>query len=179
MKKAIKKIGEMKDKTFKRSVGQYQREILMEWERMERNENRRRGRGGPGEDEDDYELRCIHCSRLACLASDVRKIQDSHHVVMDLDLLKVVSVEVHPQPTIFDHFKKVGKLFCKECHRNWGIQALYKGIRMQFIRISAYVVVNPDGTRDTCKKWKDVSFNVSGLMAGELHKYCDELLLAR
>lgn len=176
MERAIKKIKVMDKKIFACKVLQYQKEILMDRKRIERDQRRNR-RHNSDEEEDSYELRCIKCNQMACLATDVRKVEDSHHVVMDLFLLNLVDVEPHPRPVPFgEDFNKIGKLFCKDCHEDWGIQAIYRGVKLQVIKISALAVVNPDGERGIFKKWKQVPFGVGALnYPDELEAYASEL----
>lgn len=174
MELAIKRIKMMDPKEFADRVLEYQKEILMEWTRLER-ETKRKGQRSRTTREEACVLRCKKCDHFVCLSTDVRKIQDSHHVVIDLNLLKIVRIKSYPNPDKHNDFDNIGQLFCKECNKDWGIQGLHKGAKFQILRISAFVVVNPDQSRETFRKWKDVRFGVSALTNDELQAYDQEL----
>ena len=118
---------------------------------------------------EDWELRCIKCTELCCLARDIRQIQQSHHVILDDTINERVIIESHPNPKNYGDFKKTDKIFCHNCRYDWGIRAIYKGSRFCVIKIDSFVITNlMNGVRDTCKKWKNAPFPVSPLTPDEL-----------
>ena len=114
--------------------------------------------------EDDYELRCLKCDKLACFSSDIKHVGHTLHMVVSSDFDESIDKEPHPKPT---HIKGGAdmkeKIFCKECHSDWGITAVYQQISYPIIKISSFVIIFPNGQRDTCKKWVTAPFGVDPL----------------
>ena len=78
--------------------------------------------------EGHYTLRCHKCDSFAAQSEDIRKIEDSHHVIIDPAYEERIKIRPHPAPKKFVNFELTGKIYCKHCHWDWGVMAMYKKV---------------------------------------------------
>ncbi len=117
-----------------------------------------------------WALRCLKCDSLACMSDEIRKVEQSHHVVLDDEFNSRIVKEPHPNPKAYDEFCKTHKVFCGKCKFDWGIVAIYKKIPVPVTKVSSFVLVDQNNKRTTCKKWKDVPFVVQELSPDDLQQ---------
>ncbi|ESO08894.1 hypothetical protein HELRODRAFT_74403 [Helobdella robusta] len=86
-----------------------------------------------------YEIRCSKCDSLGSLSDKVRKIENSHHVVIDPSMKDRVIIKPYPQTeNISPTFERSGKIYCKECNSDWGIMASYNGVSFPVIKVCGH-----------------------------------------
>ncbi|KAI8514011.1 ATP-dependent RNA helicase ddx58 [Branchiostoma belcheri] len=117
---------------------------------------------GPG-----MKLLCVKCKGFACNDSDFRKIEENHHVVVDKAFLKRIIITPH-QPKKIDDWERNGKVWCKNCRQDWGIQMVYRQASFPTLKIKSFVLEKPDGTRLTCRKWKQAPFEVGDITSDDI-----------
>jgi len=112
---------------------------------------------------DDVTFCCRKCNIEACQAHDIRTIKESHHVVVNRGFRdSKVDILDHPNPKTIDDIVMNKKIYCKECHADWGVTALISGVEWMCIKICSFVLVFPDPNprRRMFKKWKELPFNI-------------------
>ncbi|KAL3863077.1 hypothetical protein ACJMK2_004854 [Sinanodonta woodiana] len=112
----------------------------------------------------DCELRCIQCDEFICMSSDIRKIQNAHNVVIDPTLRKRVSFTKSANPVFQDdEIEFGGKIFCSKCHEDFGQICIYRHQEYPVIKIEKFIIITDRDERKSCKKWKQVPFEVPKL----------------
>lgn len=160
MAKAIEYINELSNCEFIRQLERFQREAKKDREMAAKDEEQKRALKATRRQTGDFQLRCKKCDQLAAVSSDFRVIKGMHHVVIDEDFQERSVVEPHPKPIQLDDFINQGKLFCKGCKHEWGIQAQYRNVSVPILAIAKFVVIDPYDRRALYKKWKDAPFNM-------------------
>lgn len=79
-----------------------------------------------------------------------------------------VVIEPHPTTKKFENFELSGKIYCKNCHWNWGVMGVYKNVPFPIIKIDEFVIVSPSGGREKYKKWKEVPLDVKPIGSEDL-----------
>ena len=79
----------------------------------------------------------------------------------------------HPNPKIIDDIEMSKKIFCKQCHEDWGVTALICRVEWMCIKINSFVLEFPDRDppRKMYKKWKDLPFGIKEADLDELLQY--------
>lgn len=79
-----------------------------------------------------------------------------------------VVIEPHPVPKKYENFELSGKIYCKECHWNWGVMGVYKKVPFPIINIEFFIVVDPNMMTNKYKRWKEVPFDVEPICPDDL-----------
>ena len=106
----------------------------------------------------EFELRCLRCNEFICMSSDVKKIQDAHHVCVDESLRDRVDYIRGTSRYIDETIQTVGKLICMECGFDLGGLIIHKNLEFPVLKIEKYLIVDMNERQDTCKKWKQAPF---------------------
>nr|KAG5687676.1 hypothetical protein BaRGS_027568 [Batillaria attramentaria] len=153
------------------------REFLTRLEEIQKDEKSMRDiesaqRSGRQLREGEVILRCRTCDTYACMSSDIKTVERSHHVIVDLDFRDRSIEKPHPKPGLYGvELEKKGKLHCKNCGADWGIIVRYRDTKFPVIKIDSFVVVDEYGKRDAPKKWKNTTFATDELTLPELEQY--------
>ena len=170
MKKALENISKLinhdKQEYWAR-IGEQQGKLAIDREMKQLGQSQKRVIN-KSNDAEDFELRCKKCNRHACFASDIRKIEGAHHVVINEDFEDVVHIDIYPRPTTYKNFTQKGRLYCKNCSEEWGTQADYKSIFFHVLSVKGFMFVDSNRRKGKFKKWKDVPFQVPNLSVDEL-----------
>ncbi|XP_078251246.1 antiviral innate immune response receptor RIG-I-like isoform X3 [Rhinoraja longicauda] len=151
MYKAIKDLQQLDRTTFiiKKNM------IQAEEKRMERKINENTDKAA-----ESYKLLCAKCKIYACLSDDIRKIEGSHHVVIDKSFSDRYQTRPHRNPVQIGFMQKREKLHCKDCSHSWGITANFNPFKdLPVIKCDSFVFHHvSSGSPQIVKKWKDVPF---------------------
>ncbi|XP_078588695.1 ATP-dependent RNA helicase DHX58-like [Branchiostoma floridae x Branchiostoma japonicum] len=112
-------------------------------------------------------LLCVKCKEFACNVSDFRKIKENHHVVVDKVFPQRIIIRPHP-PKKIDDWEMNGKVYCRNCRQDWGIQMVYRQVSFPTLKIESFVLEKPDGSRLTCRKWKNAPFDVEDITPDDI-----------
>ena len=115
-----------------------------------------------------YSLRCLKCDSFAVHSSDMRTIENIHHVIIDSDYKSRVNIQTHPNPKKFSNMEYTDKLYCKKCGSDWGVTAVYKSNMFPIIKISSFVITDELERRTRVKQWKDSPFAVNPMTPEDL-----------
>jgi ATP-dependent RNA helicase DDX58 len=121
--------------------------------------------------EGEFELRCIHCRAFGFMSSDVRKIQNAHHVVVDPSFRERANTSRRRKANFKDSQIEmaVSIVTCKPCGQPYGNISLYLGVPLPIVKIENFLIVDShDRKYPPCKKWNKAPFNVEALATEEL-----------
>ena len=107
--------------------------------------------------------RCLKCDNLCGWNSDIRTVNNQHHIMVDSTFEDRIVVKPHSSPRSYDDWEKKAKIHCKKCEQDWGIKATYKSVPCFVIKICSFVIIDPYEKRSYCKRWKEVKFPVAEL----------------
>ncbi|XP_077992802.1 interferon-induced helicase C domain-containing protein 1-like [Glandiceps talaboti] len=107
-------------------------------------------------------LHCRKCNTMACSASEIRKIEDMHHVNPNEEFQEKFTVKEFPAME-YGQITCVGKILCKKCEKDWGSMILHKGALLPCLSIKYFGLKFQTGFILTPKKWKDVPFDIQAL----------------
>ncbi|XP_041634574.1 probable ATP-dependent RNA helicase DHX58 [Cheilinus undulatus] len=121
---------------------------------------------------DSVQLLCRGCLKPVASGSDMRVIENMHHVNVNPDFKKHYKTGGQVLiPRTFEDWEPGCKIHCKSCNREWGSEMKYKKIAiLPKIAIEHFAMKTPEG-QTTKKKWKDVEFPVGNFSFKE---YCQE-----
>ncbi|XP_078659837.1 antiviral innate immune response receptor RIG-I-like isoform X1 [Branchiostoma floridae x Branchiostoma belcheri] len=136
-----------------------ERDLAQALKELERKTKKVRGKG--------MKLLCVKCKVFACNVSDFRKIRENHHVVVDKTFPKRIIIKPHP-PKKIDDWEMNGKVYCRNCRQDWGIQMVYRQASFPTLKIESFVLEKPDGMRLTCRKWKKAPFEVDDITPDDI-----------
>ncbi|XP_035673076.1 antiviral innate immune response receptor RIG-I-like [Branchiostoma floridae] len=133
-----------------------ERDLAQALKEMQRKTKEIRGKG--------MKLLCVKCKEFACNVSDFRRIKENHHVVVDKTFPQRINIKPHP-PKKIDDWEMNGKVYCRNCRQDWGIQMVYS---FPTLKIESFVLEKPDGSRLTCRKWKNAPFDVEDITPDDI-----------
>ncbi|CAC5422567.1 DDX58 [Mytilus coruscus] len=107
----------------------------------------------------EFVLRCGKCSSYICISSDIKKIQDAHHAVINDDVRNYITTEKSEAKRI-DAYTTcgVGKVKCKNCGKELGNVTIHQGAEFPVLKIDNFLVADSAGKTNVFKRWKSVPF---------------------
>ncbi|XP_070791608.1 antiviral innate immune response receptor RIG-I [Pituophis catenifer annectens] len=105
-------------------------------------------------------LLCGKCKNKACSTEDLRVIEESHHTVLGEKFKTRYTTGPHKKAHSYGNFEKKAKMYCLNCHHDWGIIVKYKTFAdMPIIKIESFSVQDVVSNKQFYfRKWKDVDF---------------------
>jgi len=122
----------------------------------------------------EFELKCLNCDKFICMSSNVRRIRDAHHVVVDETLVERVKLVKGPSQTMETQDQINGKMICQECGGNLGVICIYKNLEFPVLKIENFLIVDRNGRQNTSKKWNKVPFVVQELTITDLQAIAEK-----
>ncbi|XP_078588697.1 antiviral innate immune response receptor RIG-I-like [Branchiostoma floridae x Branchiostoma japonicum] len=136
-----------------------ERDLAQALKEMQRKTKKIRGKG--------MKLLCVKCKEFACNVRDFRQIKENHHVVVDKTFPQRIIIKPHP-PKKIDDWEMNGKVYCRNCRQDWGIQMVYRQASFPTLKIESFVIEKSDGQRLTCRKWKNAPFYVDDITPDDI-----------
>lgn len=128
---------------------------------------------------DIYLLKCIKCKEPVCKSSDIRLVENTHYTVISSAFMELVDQKPHKKPVSFDGISKIGKIEHKKCTKDWGITAIYKGLKFPFIKIQSFIFKKENSdVQLVLNKWKDFPGIISVFSFEEIGQIEENVLLA-
>ncbi|XP_078732331.1 antiviral innate immune response receptor RIG-I isoform X1 [Lampetra fluviatilis] len=128
---------------------------------------------------DIYLLKCIKCKETVCKSSDIRLVENAHYTVISSAFMELVDQKPHKKPVSFDGISKIGKIQHKKCTKDWGITAMYKGLKFPFIKIQSFIFKKENSDIQlVLNKWKDFPGIISVFSFEEIGQIGENVLLA-
>ncbi|NXD17128.1 DHX58 helicase, partial [Nothocercus nigrocapillus] len=154
---AIREVQDMPEREYRLKIAELQQNAVVSWKAKEAKNSERRQLHDPG----TVFLYCVNCNVAVCRGSDIRTVEGMHHVNIN-PLFKFyykVSAEKVQLERSFKDWQPGCSVACKECSQAWGMEMIYRGVRLPILRIKHFVVETPDEKR-RYKKWSSVTFPI-------------------
>ena len=118
----------------------------------------------------EFEMRCFKCSEFICMSSDIKKIENAHHVCVDEGLKDRVHYVRVATTFTDDQVEAVGKVICSECGNELCRLIKHKGLEFPELKPEKYLIVDMNGRQDSCKAWKDAPFEAQPLTTADFRE---------
>ncbi|RMC01474.1 hypothetical protein DUI87_21913 [Hirundo rustica rustica] len=168
MKRAIQAVQAMPEQEYCQKIQELQRVAVASWLMKEARISERRQLHQP----DAVCLYCVNCSTAVCRGSDIRTVEGMHHVNINPKFGSYYSVssgKIQFQRT-FKDWEPGCRISCKACSQDWGMEMLYRQVKLPVLCIKNFVVETPAEKR-RYKKWSAVTFPIK---AFDYLEYCSD-----
>ncbi|NXM74496.1 DHX58 helicase, partial [Serilophus lunatus] len=157
MERAIHTVQAMPEQEYCQKVRELQQAAVSGWLMKEARISERRQQHDP----DSVLLYCVSCSSAVCRGSDIRTVEGIHHVNINPNFglyYRVSSGKIQFQRT-FKDWEPGCRIACSECNQDWGMEMLYRQVKLPILSIKSFVVETPAEKR-RYKKWSAVTFPI-------------------
>ncbi|NXB61981.1 DHX58 helicase, partial [Struthidea cinerea] len=166
MKRAIQAVQAMPEQEYCQKIRELQRVAVASWLMKEARISERRQLHDP----DAVRLYCVNCNTAVCHGSDIRTVEGMHHVNVNPEFglyYRVSSGKIQFQRT-FKDWEPGCRIACSTCSQDWGMEMLYRQVKLPILCIKNFVVETPAEKR-RYKKWSAVTFPIK---AFDYLEYC-------
>ncbi|XP_009281489.1 PREDICTED: probable ATP-dependent RNA helicase DHX58 [Aptenodytes forsteri] len=157
MERAIRAVQAMPEQAYRLKIGELQRVAVASCLMKEARISERRQLHNP----DAVYLYCVNCNMAVCRGSDIRTVESMHHVNINPNFglyYRVSSEKIQFQRT-FKDWEPGCRIMCSECSQDWGMEMIYRQVKLPILCIKNFVVETP-AERRRYKKWSNVTFLV-------------------
>ncbi|NXJ00416.1 DHX58 helicase, partial [Psophia crepitans] len=157
MERAIRAVQAMPEQEYRLKILELQRAAVVSWLMKEARISERRQLHDP----DTVYLYCVNCNVKVCPGSDMRTVEGMHHVNINPNFrlyYKVSSGKIQFQRT-FKDWEPSCRIACSECSQDWGMEMIYRQVKLPILCIKNFVVETPAEKR-RYKKWSAVTFPI-------------------
>ncbi|NWQ97622.1 DHX58 helicase, partial [Burhinus bistriatus] len=157
MERAIRAVQAMPEQEYRLKIRELQRVAVASWLMKEARISERRQLHDP----DAVYLYCVNCNTVVCRGSDIRTVEGMHHVNINpnFGLYYRVSSGKLQFPRTFKDWEPGCRIMCSECSQDWGMEMIYRQVKLPILCIKNFVVETPAEKR-RYKKWSAVTFPV-------------------
>ncbi|XP_074079991.1 ATP-dependent RNA helicase DHX58 isoform X2 [Macrotis lagotis] len=113
---------------------------------------------------DTVRLLCTNCAEPVGYGSDLRKVDGIHHVNVNSNFVFYYKTSFKPVTIdrTFKDWQPGGSISCRKCGEAWGMEMIYKSVKLPALNIRSLVLETPGGRRKV-KQWSKVPFQVADL----------------
>ncbi|NXV33179.1 DHX58 helicase, partial [Rissa tridactyla] len=157
MDRAIRAVQAMPEQEYRLKIRELQRVAVASWLMKEARISERRQLHDP----DAVYLYCVNCNTAVCRGSDLRTVEGMHHVNVNPNFglyYRVSAGKLQFQRT-FKDWEPGCRIVCSECSQDWGMEMIYRHVKLPILCIKNFVVETPAEKRKY-KKWSAVTFPV-------------------
>ncbi|XP_026550870.1 probable ATP-dependent RNA helicase DHX58 isoform X2 [Notechis scutatus] len=167
MESAIKWVQEMPEKEYHQKIAKLQHEGMISRKLRDIKLEQQRQLHDP----DSVLFCCLNCNLAVCRASDLRKIENMHHININPNFSlyykkSQVCVEISRK---FKDWKLGNSISCEKCGQIWGVEMVHRDFILPMLAIKNFVVETPNGRQKT-RKWSKVTFEIK---AFDYTEYCN------
>ncbi|NXA17379.1 DHX58 helicase, partial [Ibidorhyncha struthersii] len=157
MERAIRAVQAMPEQEYRLRIRELQRVAVASWLMKEARISERRQLHDP----DTVYLYCVNCNAVVCCGSDIRTVEGMHHVNINPNfrLYYRVSSGKLQFPRTFKDWEPGCRITCSECSQDWGMEMIYRQVKLPILCIKNFVVETPAEKR-RYKKWSAVTFPI-------------------
>ncbi|XP_059526150.1 ATP-dependent RNA helicase DHX58 isoform X2 [Myotis daubentonii] len=157
MERAVAAVQEMDQAEYQAKIRHLQREALLR-RAAQAAQKKSRQQQFPAE---HVQLLCVNCMVAVGHGSDLRKVEGTHHVNVNPNFSIYYNVSEKPVAIerVFKDWVPGGVISCKNCGELWGLQMIYKSVKLPALKVRAMLLQTPRG-RIQAKKWSSVPFPV-------------------
>ncbi|NWW01172.1 DHX58 helicase, partial [Oreocharis arfaki] len=166
MKRAIQAVQAMPEQEYCQKIRELQQVAVASWLMKEARISERRQLHDP----DAVRLYCVNCNMAVCHGSDIRMVEGMHHVNVNPKFgsyYRVSSGKIQ-FPRTFKDWEPGCRIACSACRQDWGMEMLYRHVKLPILCIKNFVVETPAEKR-RYKKWSAVTFPIK---AFDYLEYC-------
>ncbi|XP_031324622.1 ATP-dependent RNA helicase DHX58 isoform X2 [Camelus dromedarius] len=157
MERAVAAIQEMDQAEYEAKIRDLQRAALVKRaaQAVQRESRRRKFLA------EHVQLLCINCMVVVGYGSDLRKVEGAHHVNVNPNFSIYYNISQKPVVInrVFKDWRPGGTISCRNCGENWGLQMIYKSVKLPVLKVRSMLLETPQG-RVQVKKWSLVPFSV-------------------
>ncbi|NXV15947.1 DHX58 helicase, partial [Cepphus grylle] len=157
MEQAIRAVQDMPEQEYRRKIRELQRVAVASWQMKEARISERRQLHDPNA----VYLYCVNCNAVVCRGGDLRTVEGMHHVNVNPNFrlyYRVSPGKLQFQRT-FKDWEPGCRIVCSECSQDWGMEMIYRHVKLPILCIKNFVVETPAEKRKF-KKWSAVTFPV-------------------
>ncbi|NWH50205.1 DHX58 helicase, partial [Fregata magnificens] len=157
MERAIRAVQAMPEREYRLKIRELQEVAVTSWLMKEARISERRQLHDP----DSVYLYCVNCNMAVCRGSDIRTVEGMHHVNINPSFglyYRVSSGKIQFQRT-FKDWEPGCCIACNECSQDWGMEMIYRQVKLPILCIKNFVVETPAEKR-RYKKWSAVTFPI-------------------
>ncbi|NWS45456.1 DHX58 helicase, partial [Probosciger aterrimus] len=157
MERAIRAVQAMPEQEYRLKIRGLQQAAVASWLMKEARISERQQQHDP----DTVHLYCINCGVAACRGSDIRTVEGIHHVNVNPSFglhYRVSSGKIQFQRA-FKDWEPGCRIACDGCSQDWGMEMLYRQMKLPILCIKNFVVETPAEKR-RYKKWSSVTFPI-------------------
>ncbi|XP_012582154.1 PREDICTED: probable ATP-dependent RNA helicase DHX58 [Condylura cristata] len=106
-------------------------------------------------------LLCVNCMEAVGHGSDLQKVERAHHVNVNPNFSIYYNVSTQPVNIgrDFKDWHPGGAISCKNCGEVWGLQMIYKSVKLPALKVRSMLLDTPRG-RIQARQWSRVPFSV-------------------
>lgn len=120
------------------------------------------------------EVQCLNCSTFLCMSDDIKKIQNSHHVLVNEEFARRLRMIRSPVPEFEEEdLKYDGAVYCSkpDCQGKLGGVCEYKHLEFPLFKIRYLRFVDRNGRNGrNYKKWKKINFYIEPFTLDDLRQ---------
>ncbi|KAM6368651.1 ATP-dependent RNA helicase DHX58 isoform 2-T2 [Pluvialis apricaria] len=157
MERAIRAVQAMPEQEYRLKIRELQRVAVASWLLKEARISERQRLHDP----DTVYLYCVNCNAAVCCGSDIRTVEGMHHVNINPNFglyYRVSSGKLQFART-FKDWEPGCRIVCSECSQDWGMEMIYRQVKLPILCIKNFVVETPAEKR-RYKKWSAVTFPI-------------------
>ncbi|KAM5308264.1 ATP-dependent RNA helicase DHX58 isoform 1-T2 [Glossophaga mutica] len=157
MERAVAAVQEMNPAEYQAKIRDLQREALVKRAAQAAQQDTRRRQFLA----EHVKILCINCTVAVGYGSDLRKVEGAHHVNVNPNFSIYYNVSTKPVgiDRVFKDWMPGGAISCKNCGQPWGLQMIYKSVKLPALKVCSVLLETPRG-RVQVKKWSRVPFPV-------------------
>ncbi|NXG78507.1 DHX58 helicase, partial [Baryphthengus martii] len=157
MERAIRAVQTMPEQEYCQKIRELQQVAVTSWLMKEARIRERQRLHDPAA----VHLYCVNCNTAVCHGSDLRTVEGIHHVNINPGFglyYRVSSGKIQFQRT-FKDWEPGCRIMCRECSQDWGMEMIYRQVKLPILCIKSFVVETPAEKR-RYKKWSAVTFPI-------------------
>ncbi|KAM8989057.1 ATP-dependent RNA helicase DHX58 [Ara ararauna] len=157
MERAIRAVQAMPEQEYHLKIRELQQAAIATWLMKEAMISERQQQHDP----DTVHLYCVNCGVVVCCGGDIRTVDGMHHVNVNPSFglhYRVSSGKIQFQRA-FKDWEPGCRIACGECSQDWGMEMLYRHVKLPILCIKNFVVETPAEKR-RYKKWSAVTFPI-------------------
>ncbi|KAM9368786.1 ATP-dependent RNA helicase DHX58 [Phaethornis superciliosus] len=169
MERAIRAVQAMPEQEYRLKITELQQAAVASWLMKQASLSERRRLHDPNA----VYFHCINCNVAACRGSDIRMVEGIHYVNTNPNFglyYKVVSEKLKFSRE-FKDWEPGCRIACQECSQDWGMEMIYRQVKLPILCIKNFVVETPAETKKY-KKWSTVTFPIEDF---DYLEYCSSV----
>ncbi|KAG8138314.1 putative ATP-dependent RNA helicase DHX58 protein [Naja naja] len=167
MESAIKWVQEMPEKEYCQEIAKLQHENMINRKLRDIKLEQQRQLHDP----DSILFCCLNCNRAVCRASNLRKIENMHHININPNFSRYYKKLPYSAAISreFRDWKPGNSISCEKCGQIWGMEMVHRDFKLPMLAIKNFVLETPSG-RQKPRKWSKVTFEIK---AFDYTEYCN------